>query len=145
MADEKNFMMQFDGPLPPGLERLPDLEVEMTKDVAAKLADALGGGSGGGGGENVTVYIFFNTSTVTIEIDGEPATLVDSTDVPNAKELTAPLGTLASCTTTGGQPSVSIFPSLQEIIDDGDYLTQYIVSGVDEILMPVLPLATWSF
>ena len=145
MADEKNFMMQFDGPLPPGLERLPDLEVEMTKDVAAKLADALGGGSGGSGGENVTVYIFFNTSTVTIEIDGEPATLVDSTDVPNAKELTAPLGTLASCTTTGGQPSVSIFPSLQEIIDDGDYLTQYIVSGVDEILMPVLPLATWSF
>lgn len=43
MANEKNFMMQFDGPLPPGLERLPDIEVEMTKDVATKLADALGG------------------------------------------------------------------------------------------------------
>lgn len=47
MANEKNFMMQFDGPLPPGLEALPNLEVEITKDIAEKLAEALGGGGGG--------------------------------------------------------------------------------------------------
>lgn len=64
MANEKNFMMQFDGPLPPGLEALPNLEVEITKDVAAKLAEALGGGSGGGG-EDVEMYfsgVFFPLS-----------------------------------------------------------------------------------
>ncbi len=56
MADEKNFMMQFDGPLPAGLENLPNLEVELTADVAKALAEAAGvdtGGGGGGGGGDI--------------------------------------------------------------------------------------------
>lgn len=92
---EKQFMLKFDGMLPPSLQDLSRLEIELTPEVAASLASAMGcdpvlveksitengtydpaddeadGYSSvevnvsGGGGGNITSYVYFNPSSVT--------------------------------------------------------------------------------
>lgn len=82
--------------------------------------------SGGGGGEDARVFVFLNGHTGTFSIGGSPITLTDSTDVSGAKEFTAPAGSVVNIDSDSESLNVTVFATLQDIIDDGDFITALI-------------------
>lgn len=85
----------------------------------------LGEHIGGGGGEDARVFVIPNGHTVALSINGSPVTLTDSTVVRNAKEFTAPAGSLVNVETDSDSLGVMVYATLQDIIDDGDYIAAF--------------------
>lgn len=80
-------------------------------------------GGGGGGGDDARVFVYLNGHTGTFSINGSPVTLTDSADVSNAKEFTAPAGSVVNVDSDTETLDTAVYATLQDIIDDGDYIT----------------------